>query len=106
MVEIQAKTPDELETSLGKQVIDNIETIEKATAEVLKNNLDLRRTEHRSMVRMLVENKLGKRVAEGSVDRACRTIQNTEGLWKPEPEDNREELQEIHHGYYAGKKNG
>ncbi len=76
MVEIKA--PQNTETSLGKQVIENIETIEKATARVLKDNLDLRRTEHGSMVRMIVEAKLGKKVAEGSVDRACRKIQNTE----------------------------
>ncbi len=99
MVEVIA--PKNTETIIGKNVIDNIETIERATAEVLKNNLDLRRTENRSMVRLLVEQKLKRRVAEGSVDRACRKIQNTDKLWLPEEPDNREELEEIHHGYYS-----
>ncbi len=101
MVEIKSKTPTEIDTSLGSKVIDNIETIEKATSEVLKDNLDLRRTENRSMVRMIVEAKLKRRVAEGSVDRACRKIQNSDQMWQPEPEDDREHLAILHHEYYS-----
>ncbi len=104
MVEIKSRTTEETEKVVGKNVIENIETIEKATAEVLKDNLDLRRTENRSMVRMLVEQKLGRRVAEGSVDRSCRKIQNTDNLWNPEPEDNRKELEKINEGYYSHNK--
>jgi len=99
MVEIKA--PTNTETVIGKTVIENIETIEKATAEVLKNNLDLRRVENRHLVKLLVERKLGKRVADESVPRACRKIQNTDGLFNPEPEDNRLELEQIHHEYYS-----
>ena len=104
MVEIKAPTVQQTETVVGKNVIENIETIQAAVSEILKNNLDLRRTENRGMVRKLVEDKLGRKVADESVTRACRHIQNTQGLWNPEPEDNREQLEEIHTGYYSHNK--
>ena len=69
MVEIKSKRIDETQTVVGKNVIENIETIERATEEVLKDNLDLRRVENRHIVRLLVEKKLGRRVSDESVFR-------------------------------------
>ncbi len=103
MVEILARK--NTETVIGKNVIENIETIERATAEVLKNNLDLRRVENRTMVRDLVEAKLGKKVADESVPRAIRAIQSLppggKGLWRPEEDDGRDEREKIHRNYYG-----
>ena len=101
MVEILNKTIEQTEKVVGKNVIENIETIEKAVADILKNNLDLRTTNKRKIVRMLVEEKLGKQVADESVPRAIREIQNNQGLFKPEVEDNRIELEEINRRYYS-----
>ncbi len=105
-MEVKSPRTDEVEQVVGKNVIENIKTIEKATAEVLKNNLDLRRVENRKLVRAIVEQKLGREVADESVPRACRQIQNTEGLWCPEEPDNREELEKINQDYYSQNKGG
>ena len=104
MVEVLNKSREQTEQVIGKNVIENIETIQTAVSEILKDNKDLRRVENRHIVKLLVEQKLGRQVADESVPRACRQIQNTEGLWKPEPEDNRKELEEIHEGYYSHNK--
>ncbi len=82
------------------KIVEDIKTIEAAVSEILKNNLDLRRVENRKIVRLLVEKKLGREVSIESVPRACREIQNTQGLWQPEEPDNREELEEINREYY------
>jgi len=104
MVEVKSPSRELVETVVGKNVIDNIETIQSAVSEVLKDNKDLRRIENRHIVKLLVEQKLGRQVADESVPRACRHLQNSKGLWKPEVEDNRNELEEINHGYYSHHK--
>ena len=45
MVEIKSKTTAETEQVVGKNVIENIKTIEKAVGNILKDNLYLRRIE-------------------------------------------------------------
>ena len=104
MVEIKSPKIAEIEQTIGKTVIENIETIQKAVEDILKNNLNLRRVENRHLVKLLVEQKLGRKVADESVPRAIRFLQNTKGLWNPEPEDNRIELEEINRGYYSNQK--
>ncbi len=101
MVEITRPSFEQTETIIEKNVIDHIETIQVAVSEVLKDNKDLRTVENRHLVRELVEQKLGRQVADESVPRACRKIQNTDGLWLPEVEDKREQLAEIHKEYYS-----
>lgn len=83
------------------KVIEDIKTIQSAVYDILKNNLDLRRVENRKLVRMLVETKLKRQVSDESVPRACREIQNTQGLFLPEVDDKRAELEKINHEYYS-----
>ncbi len=85
MIEVKQRKTEFSEGKTNTEI--RLETIEKATEEVLKNNLDLRSIKYRHFVRTIVEEKLGKKVNDESVPRACRNIQNTKGLWLPEVED-------------------
>lgn len=92
------------EFSEGKTFTETrLETIEQAAEEVLKNNLDLRTLRYRHFVKLIVEDKLRKKVSDESVPRAIRKIQSLsgKGLYRPEKPDNRLELQEEHREYYS-----
>ena len=78
-----------------------LKTIQEITQQVLKDNLDLRDLKHRSIVRLLVEEKLGKKVSDETVPRAIRAIQNSMGLFNPEVEDKRKELEQENREFYS-----
>ena len=99
MVEILARK--NTETSLGKAVIEHIETINAVVEQILKDNLDLRHIKRRHIVKLIAEDKLKRKIADESVPRSCRFIQNTKKLWLPEKDDGRFELAEEHRGYYS-----
>lgn len=87
----------------GKErIVEEIKTIQSVVKQILKDNIDLRTLENRHLVRLIVEQKLDKQVSDESVPRAIRQIQNTEGLFKPE--DDRDELEKVHHDYYSENK--
>lgn len=88
------------ETPTEKRLI----SIEEAVEDILKTNKALRALKYRYIIRILVEDRLQKQIPEGGIDRACRRVQNTKKLYLPEVEDNREELEADHRGYYANKQ--
>ena len=94
----KSSNPDGFKEKIHK----SLETTEEIVEEVLKDNLDLRKTKFRKLIRIIVEDKLGKELPEGSIDRACRKVQSNppagKGLWKVE--DNTE-LAETHKEYYS-----
>lgn len=88
------------------KTFQRLKTIQEAVEDTLMKNVDLRHIKYRKLIRQIVEDKLGKAVPEGGIDRACRKIQNgTDGKYKPQPDDNRKELEVEHRDYYGSKNN-
>ena len=87
--------------SIESKTFQRLKTIQEAVEDTLKKNIDLRSLKYRKLIRQIVEDKLGREVPEGGIDRACRCVQNgNDGKFKPEPDDNRDELEVEHRDFY------
>ena len=75
-------------------------TILAATERVLSQNPDIRSLDKREEVVRLVR-LCRSNTSYESITRACRHIQNTKGMYKPEKDDKRIEQEEEYRGYYA-----
>ena len=87
-------------TGEPEKITEYLSNVYEATMKVLRENKILRTVDQREKVKNIVEKLLKRSVAQSSVNRCCRDIQNTQELYTAE--DDRRVKERKHKRFFHG----